>query len=112
MLGVEPWLARHPQESLDLVAVTGADLDGLTYGGSESLSWMPSAVAVDGVPYPGAVYLNTGGRRILVADRVPKDGFQVRQEGQSLVVSLTTYYVTSAGRLQTRATESVISVRN
>ena len=92
--------------------VTGADLDNLTYTGTEHLIWKPSPIAVDGIPYPGAVYLVTNGRSILVGDRVPKGGFLVRQEGQSLVVRLTTYYVTSASRRQTRTTESVISVRN
>ena len=92
--------------------VTGADLDDLTYTGTESLVWLPAPVAVDGVAHPGAVYLVTGGRNILVADRVPRGGFRVRQEGQSIAVALTSYYVTSAGRHSTRSTETVISVRN
>lgn len=92
--------------------VTGADLDDVTYSENESLIWLPTPIPVNGVVDPGAVYLVTGGRRLLVASRVPKGGFRVRQEGRSIAVSLTSYYVTSAGRVSTRSTESVISVRN
>jgi len=92
--------------------VTGADLDDLTYRGDEKLSWMPSPIGVDGVERPGAVYLLRDGRRFLVADRVPAGGFFVRQEGQNLVIHLTTYYATSAPRLVTKTSESVVSVRN
>lgn len=92
--------------------VTGADLVDLTYTGSEQLRWIEAPVAVDGVSRPGSVYLERSGQRFLVADRVPAGGFQVRQEGQSLVVELSTYYTTSAGRSVTTTGETVISVRN
>jgi len=69
-------------------------------------------IAVDGVERPGSVYLERAGQRTLVADRVPAGGFQVRQEGQSLVVQLSTYWTTSAGRTVTKTGESVISIRN
>jgi prepilin-type N-terminal cleavage/methylation domain-containing protein len=92
--------------------VTGADLDDLTYSGDEKLIWMPSPLGVDGVTRPGAVYLMRDGKRFLVADRVPADSFFVRQEGQNLVIHLTTYYATSARRLVMKTSESVVSVRN
>ena len=92
--------------------VTGADLDDLTYGGSEELRWVPSPIAVDGVPSPGSVYLVRAGARTLVADRVPSGGFRVRQEGQNLVVQLATYWTTSSGKTVTKTGETVVSVRN
>ncbi|MDF1701145.1 MAG: type II secretion system protein [Planctomycetota bacterium] len=92
--------------------VTGADLDDLTYAGHEQLRWIEAPIAVDGVKNPGAVYLEQAGQRTLVADRVPAGGFRVRQEGQSLVIELRTYWTTSAGRSVSTASESVISVRN
>lgn len=92
--------------------VTGADLDDLLYTGNEELLWIESPIAVDGVTRPGAVYLVQGGNRTLVADRVPSGGFRLRQEGQNLVIELTTYWATSAGRLVTEHGETVVSVRN
>lgn len=92
--------------------VTGADLDDLTYTGAEQLRWIEAPIAVDGVTRPGAVYLEHAGQRTLVADRVPAGGFRIRQEGQSLVIELRTYWSTSAGRAVSTASESVISVRN
>ena len=92
--------------------VTGASLDELTYVGDERLAWMPATIGVDGVTKPGAVYLLRDGRRFLVADRVPAGGFHVRQEGQNLVIHLTTYYATSQPRLVLKTSESVVSVRN
>jgi prepilin-type N-terminal cleavage/methylation domain-containing protein len=92
--------------------VTGADLDDLTYTGNEQLRWIASPIGVDGVRFPGAVYLERDGKRYLIADRVPAGGFGVRQEGQNLVIQLSTYWATSASRVVTRRTESVVSIRN
>ncbi len=92
--------------------VTGADLDDLTYSGDEGLRWIASPVPVDGVENPGAVYLERDGTRQLVANRVPAGGFRVVQQGQSLVVHLTTYYTTSRSRSVTKTSQSAISVRN
>lgn len=96
----------------EFARITGADMDDYTYVGEEHLTWMPSPIAVDGVINPGAVYLVRDGRRLLVADRVPKGGFSVRQLGQSLAVRLTTFYATSTSRLVSTSTESTISIRN
>ncbi len=92
--------------------VTGADLDDLTYTGSEQLRWIASPIGVDGVSSPGAVYLERAGTRYLIADRVPAGGFRLRQEGQNLVIELSTYWTTSASRVVTKSTESVVSIRN
>ncbi len=92
--------------------VTGADLDDFTYRGDEKLSWKASPVAVDGVVKPGAVYLVRDGASRLVADRIPAGGFFVRQQGQSLVIHLTTFFATGAGRVVSRSSESVVSIRN
>jgi prepilin-type N-terminal cleavage/methylation domain-containing protein len=92
--------------------VTGADMDDLTTSGTEQLQWIASPVAVDGVERPGAVYLVKGTSRTLVADRVPAGGFHLTQEGQNLVIHLSTYWSTSAGRVVTDTSDSVVSVRN
>jgi type II secretory pathway pseudopilin PulG len=92
--------------------VTGADLDNLTSLGDERLLWVAAPLPVNGIDHPGAIYLVRDGTNYLVADRVPRDGFQVTQEGQSLLVRLTTYYATSADKVATKTSESAISVRN
>ena len=92
--------------------VTGADDADLTYTGSETLRWVSSPVPVRGVERPGAIYLERGGQRFLVADRVPAGGFKVRQEGASLVVDLTTYWATNDGHTATTNSQMVVSIRN
>lgn len=93
--------------------VTGADLDDFTYAPPEQLVWASSPVAVDGVVNPGGVYLDQGGgSRRLIADRVPSGGFWLRREDQSVVIHLTSYYVTSTSKLVYRTSETVIAVRN
>ena len=92
--------------------VTGMSTGDLTYKGDETLLWVEAPIAVNGVEKAGAIYLERGGARTLVADRVPRGGFQVTQEGQSLVVELTTYYSTSSGSVVSKTSESVISIRN
>ena len=92
--------------------VTGASTGALTYTGSEQLLWVESPIPVRGIDRPGAVYLERAGQRILVADRVPAGGFEIQQEGQSLVVKLTTYWATNAGRTVTTSSQSVVSIRN
>lgn len=92
--------------------VSGAALDELTYIGDERLAWQPAPLAVNGVAKPGAVYLLRNGDRFLVADRVPDGGFHVRQEGQNLVIHLTTYYSTSQRRVVNKTSEAVVSIRN
>jgi hypothetical protein len=92
--------------------VTGAALNDRTYGGDEQLLWMPAPRSVPGVERPGAVYLVRDGHNELVADRVPAGGFSVEQQGQNLLIHLTTYYMTSARRLVKTASTAVVSLRN
>jgi hypothetical protein len=92
--------------------VNGADLVERTYEEEERLVWMPMTRPVDGVERPGNVWLLTSGSARLVAARVPEGGFQVRQEGPTLAVRLTTYYVSDGRRMATVTSETAISLRN
>lgn len=92
--------------------VMGADETDYTYAPDEKLVWRASPVAVDGVTAPGAVYVEQGGMRRLVADRVPAGGFWLRRDGRNLEIHLTTYYVTSTSKVVLRSSETVVSVRN
>lgn len=92
--------------------VTGAALDDRTYAGDEQLLWVPTPRDVPGVQSPGAVYLVSDGRRELVANRVPAGGFAVRQQGQNMLINLTTYYLTSASKLVKTSSAAVVSLRN
>ena len=92
--------------------VSGMGTGDLTYVGDEQLVWVEAAMPVDGIEKAGALYLSRDGQRFLVADRVPADGFELTQEGQSLAVRLTTYHTTSRGTVVTKTSESAISIRN
>lgn len=92
--------------------VLGADDTDFTYAPNEQLVWSVSPIAVDGVVNPGSVYLDQGGKRQLVADRIPAGGFWLQRDGKSLRIHLTTYYVTSTSKVSFRTSETVVSVRN
>jgi prepilin-type N-terminal cleavage/methylation domain-containing protein len=92
--------------------VTGAGQFGLTTGGVEELLWVQDSSPVDGVGVAGKVRHVTATGSRLVADRVPKDGFLVVQDGDNLIVKLTTYYTTSEGKTARLSGESTVFVRN
>jgi hypothetical protein len=92
--------------------VSGAGASGLTSSGTETLLWVPGPSWVDGVSQPGLVVHTMPGATRVVADRVPKDGFVVRREGENLVIRLTTYYVTSQRKVALLTGETAVFVRN
>ena len=92
--------------------VTGALLDERVHSETGQMQWRAAADPVDGVPHPGAVYLVGPSGETLLADRVPEGGFEVRQEGSTLVIRVSTYYTTS-DRWTTLVTgETAVTLRN
>lgn len=92
--------------------VTGALLNEREHGETLQLVWRPDPRPVDGVAFPGAVHLVSASREERVATRVPKGGFEVRQEGSTLVIRISTYY-TTADRLTSLLTcETAVTLRN
>lgn len=92
--------------------VVGLGKDGLMTGGPEELVWVQGPLPVDGVGIAGFVRHKTATTSTIVCDRVPKDGFSVRLDGDNLIVRLTTYYTTSEGRTATLVGETAVFVRN
>jgi prepilin-type N-terminal cleavage/methylation domain-containing protein len=92
--------------------VVGLGKDGLMTGGAEELIWVQGPLPVDGVGVGGIVRHKTSTASTLVCDRVTKDGFSVRQDGDNLIVRLTTYYTTSEGRTALLTGETAVFVRN
>jgi type II secretory pathway pseudopilin PulG len=90
--------------------VTGAG-QTLTTSGVEELKWEVTTPS-DGVTNAGKVVRIVGGVKTTVADRVPQNGFQVRQEGGNLVIRLTTFYMTSQGRTVFLTGETAVFLRN
>jgi len=92
--------------------VRGADHLGRIYDPEVTLEWRADARPVNGIDHPGSIYAVSAGGTELLAKRVPKDGFLVRQEGSNLVIQLRTYYVTSAGTIVELEDAAVIALRN
>jgi hypothetical protein len=92
--------------------VTGADALGRTYDPVEELRWEGVDRKVNGIESPGRVVRIQDGVETLVADRVPKDGFAVTLEGNTLVVQLSTYASTADRRIVTVTGSTAISLRN
>jgi hypothetical protein len=76
------------------------------------LRWLPASGDLDGVEQPGAVFLITPSGQRLIADRVPAGGFRIRQQGNTLVIHLTTYYTTRARRTVLTSGHTAVSMRN
>lgn len=92
--------------------VTGAELDQRSYGPVEELRWIASSQAVDGVAQPGGIYLVTPTDSALLADRVPQGGFHLRQDGNTIAVTLTTYYTIGPHRSKSVTGRTAIQMRN
>jgi hypothetical protein len=58
----------------------------------EEILWLASSEPVDGIAYPGRLVLRSGGVDTVIADKVPKDGFLLRQDGRTLTIELTSYF--------------------
>ena len=104
--------AERHSENPTFRRVVGADLDERLYGEVEELRWIPSPHAVGGVEQPGAVFLVTSAGQKLLADRVPRGGFQLRQDGTTIAVFLTTYWATGGGRAELTSGKTAIRMRN
>jgi prepilin-type N-terminal cleavage/methylation domain-containing protein len=92
--------------------VIGVDQDGLLTAGPEELLWAQAPQPVDNVGIVGTVRHQGATGSTLVADRVPKDGFSVRMDGDNVIVRLTTYYTTSEGKTALLTGETAVFVRN
>jgi prepilin-type N-terminal cleavage/methylation domain-containing protein len=76
--------------------VTGADAAGRILGPVETIDWRAAATPVGGVGNPGELTLTQGGVTTTLAARVPRNGFVVRRSGNTLRITLTTYYAASS----------------
>ena len=92
--------------------VTGVDLVERTLSNPERIEWRANPSPVDGVEKPGALWLvsDTGTR--LIADRIPADSFEMRQEGGVIAIRLTTYYAVDAMRVTQVTSETAVTLRN
>lgn len=98
--------------SISFGRVLGADLLGRVLGPSETLEWVADAASVDGVQAPGAIYLNVGGKRELVARNVARQGFRFVQQGSTVLVELSTYYRSRDGVTDVASGVAAVSLRN
>ena len=92
--------------------VTGALLDERVHGDTVQMQWRAAAAPVNDVAHPGAVFLVGPESETLIADRVPDGGFEVRQEGTTLVIRLSTYYTTSDRSTTLVTSETAVTLRN
>ena len=58
------------------------------------------------------MYLVAPGGDRIIADKVPQNGFLVRQDGSTLLIALTTYYSTSDRRAVQISGATAVSLRN
>jgi type II secretory pathway pseudopilin PulG len=97
-----PWFCR----------VIGSDAKGRVMDAPETLSWRAVSKTVHGVTNPGELVVTKNGESTVVASRVPQGGFVVRQNGNTLRVTLTTYY-SASNRIVTSVSGDVsVSLRN
>ena len=102
------WSSDNPS----FARVIGADMSNRLYGPTEELRWIASTREADGVEHPGAVWLVSATGQRLMADRVPQGGFEVRLDGSTLVVTLTTYYTTRDQTTVLAEGNTAITLRN
>jgi prepilin-type N-terminal cleavage/methylation domain-containing protein len=91
---------------------TGAVGGVATFDAAEEMTWQPATAPVNGVANPGQVVVTQGGVSRVLATRVAGGGFSVLQQGNTLVVRLSTYYSTAARVTKTLSTSTSISLRN
>ena len=92
--------------------VSGVDVAERSYLPAERIEWRTAKSAVWGVPRPGALWLVGGSDARLLAKNVPAGGFQLRQEGNTLAIRLTTYYSIGTSRTVHTTGETAVSLRN
>jgi len=98
--------------ALSFKRVSGADGLDRTYEAVERIEWRPMQGEVWSVKFPGHLFLVGSGGERRIAKNVPAGGFQVRQEGSTLAVRLTTFYTTGQERTVQTTSETAISLRN
>ena len=92
--------------------VVGADEDGRIYDGSEQLLWISVPDDVDGVQHPGVVVHRKDGEDQVVARHVPLGGFRMELEAGTLVIRMSSYYLTSSSKLVQVSAETSVAMRN
>ena len=92
--------------------VVGADATGRLTDGEERLAWVATPGTVDEVAHPGVVLHIRSGTSTIVARNVPQGGFRVRLAGGTLLIRLTTFYVTSSRELAHVVGETAVALRN
>lgn len=101
-LATEPTFAR----------VIGADVEGRLYAGTEKLLWVSVPDDVDGVAHPGVVVHRKGGSDKVVARHVPLGGFRMELEAGTVVIRMSSYYLTSSKKLAQVTAETSVALRN
>ena len=92
--------------------VVGADVEGRVYAGSEQLLWLSIPDDVDGVQHPGVVVHRKGGTDRVIARHVPLGGFRCELEAGTLVIRMSSYYLTSSKKLAQVSAETSVALRN
>ncbi len=92
--------------------LVGADSAGRLLDTVESLEWRSTSTAVNGVYDPGHVVGLKGGQVVTLAPRVPRGGFTVVRQGNTLEIHLVTYYATREGRSALVRGDASVSLRN
>ncbi len=90
----------------------GSDAAGRLLDTVESVEWRSTAALVNGVTEPGEVVVLKDGQVTRLAPRVPRGGFSVVRQGNTLEIHLVTYYATREGRLALVTGEASVSLRN
>ncbi len=97
--------------------VVGSNADGRVWGDTEELRW-ENAPSVNGVAQPGKLMLyrlaadGTELAKRKIGRNIPSGGFLLRQEGRTLVIKLTTYYVMPGREPHFVHSETAVSLRN
>jgi hypothetical protein len=93
--------------------VLGSDASGRLMDVPETLCWRAATKPAPGVSNPGElVLMRNGVPTTLVCERVPAGGFLVTQSGNTLKVTLSTYYAASNGTIVTVSGNVSVSLRN
>ena len=82
------------------------------YSGVEVLEWRAATETVQGVAQPGAVWLVSPAGDRVVAQDVPHGGFLLRQDGDTILVSLRVYHQLGNGLILEVTGETSVTSRN
>ena len=65
-----------------------------------------------GVQYPGVIVHRRGTEEEIVARHVPLGGFRMELEGGTVVIRMSSYYLTSSSKLSQVSAETSVALRN